>query len=189
MSVLKERLRQTLLSLAAAFLLWQSISMLMFAHELHLSSFGLMLFLAWLFNMYITGIFAFMVFAFPAERLLPESYYRIRDAENLKILYQSLQVGVFKKFLLLTFWRSKRQKQKYFSGGREGLAGLDIQARKSEFGHVIPFVLLTVISLYFMLLGFIAFGLLTMAINIIGNGYPVILQRHHRMRLARLLRR
>jgi hypothetical protein len=86
MNVLKERLRQTLLSLGAVFLLWQSISMLMYAPELQLSSFGLMLFLAWLFNMYITGIFAFMVFAFPAERLLPESYYQIRDAERLKNL-------------------------------------------------------------------------------------------------------
>jgi len=163
--------------------------MLMYAPELQLSSFGLMLFLAWLFNMYITGIFAFMVFAFPAERLLLESYYLIRDAERLKNLYKRLQVDVFKKFLLMTFWRSKKQKQKYFSGGRKGLSQLDEQSRKSEFGHVIPFVLLTAVSFYFAGLGFIAFGCLTLAINILGNGYPVILQRHHRMRLARLISR
>ena len=92
----------------------------------------------------------------------------------------------FKKFLLATFWRNKDQRNKYFNGSRKGIATLVEQSKKSEFGHLVPFVLLSLASIYLLIIGMTFLASLTFLINILGNLYPVLLQRHHRMRIQNL---
>lgn len=178
-----------MLTLASAFLIWQSIKLIGQIHELELSSWGALLFIAWVINMFVTGIFAFAGFAHPTQKLLPRSYYEIHFPDRLNRLYKVFRVAIFKKLLLATLWRNKQQRKNYFDGSRGGILSFSEQSMKSEFGHLIPLILLTTVSIYLIVVDQPVLGLFTMAINVIGNFYPVVLQRHHRMRIQRLGRR
>jgi hypothetical protein len=181
--------KKILLSIASAFLALQSYKILAVIHTLETESWGLLLFIAWIINLIITGIFAFLVFAFPTQKLLPQSYYTIHSPNRLKKIYDLLQVDLFRKVLLATLWKSQKQRKKYFNGQRNGITNLTEQSMKSEFGHLVPFVILCLVSTYLLLIGKMKLGTLTLLINIIGNLYPVLLQRYHRMRILAIRKR
>ena len=184
--MLKEIIRKFLLTCMSVFLTWQIIMIFLQldAHEIH--SIKRILFLSGQIVLYITGIFAFVGFAFPTHKLLPERYYHIYDPKKLNRIFKILGVSRFRKFLLLTFWRSKKEQQKYFDGTVSGLENLSTQSQKSEFGHLITFVILVFVSVFFVFKGAYLLGFFVLFFNISGNLYPVILQRHHRMRMQRL---
>lgn len=54
---------------------------------------------------------------------------------------------------------------------------------KSEFGHFILLIIITFISAYLIIIGLVKLAVFCMFINFIGNYYPILLQRHHRMRI------
>ena len=145
--------------------------------------------MGWIISLFITGIFAFSGFAWPTQRLLPEAYYHIYHPKRLKQVGKAINVELFRKMLLATLWKSKERQKEYFDGTKEGLANLETQSKKSEFGHLIPFVLISVLSVYWLSTGQVKLGIATFLINIIGNLYPVVLQRNHRMRIQVLKRR
>lgn len=89
-------------------------------------------------------------------------------------------------FLLATVWRNKQQQKKYFNGRSDDIKSFEIKTKKSEFGHLIPFVIITILCVYFFITNFKKLAIITFFINCIFNWYPVILQRYHRMRLIRL---
>ena len=182
-------IKKILLSLASIFLVIQSYKLLTIIDNFEIESFGLVIFLAWLLNMFITGIFAFSGFAFPTQKLLPKSYYKIYHPEKLKKIYKILRIDLFRQMLLATLWKSKKQRGKYFNGKRNGIPNLIEQSMKSEFGHLIPFVIIIFVSVYFVVLGLIKLGVFSLLINFIGNFYPIILQRHHRMRIEVIRKR
>ncbi|MFB9295038.1 glycosyl-4,4'-diaponeurosporenoate acyltransferase CrtO family protein [Persicitalea jodogahamensis] len=175
--------KKVLLSLASIFLIWQSFGLLSVIDTFRTDSLLFTIFMAWVINLFITGIFAFAGFAFPTQKLLPEKYYRIRNPVRLKKVYRALKVSWFRKALLATLWKSRSQRKKYFDGKREGIANLVEQSMKSEFGHLIPFVLITFVSGYLILIHSIELGIFSLLVNLIGNLYPIILQRYHRMRI------
>ena len=164
-------------------MIWQSYDLLQMLPRLKDVSWGLAIFLAWIINLFITGIFAFSVFAFPTQKLLPGAYYKVRYPKQLKRWYKALNVELFRKMLLATLWKSQEKQQKYFNGKKDGIANLEEQSMKSEFGHLLPFLIINLVSIYMLTIGLTKLSLLTLLINIIGNLYPVILQRHHRMRI------
>ena len=152
--------------------------------EVRLSSWALSAFVAWCFSMMVTGAFALSGFVLPTDRLLPERYYRIRRPERLGALYRGLGVDVFRRALLATLWRRRAMQRAYFDGSASGLDHLAARSRASEFGHVVPFVLLTVAGSMWIASGAAGLGLWTLAVNV--HLYPVLLQRHHRMRIQRM---
>lgn len=176
-------LKKILLSIATLFLIWQSYKLLINLHTLNSTSWWTIVFIAFIINLFITGIFAFSGFAFPTQKLMPKSYYQIHNSKRLKKSYKWLRVDVFRNALLATFWKSKKQREKYFNGKRNGISNLILQSKKSEFGHLLPFVIIIIISIYLIIIGLIKLGISTLLINFIGNFYPILLQRHHRMRI------
>jgi hypothetical protein len=182
-------IKRTLLTLASAFLIWQSYDLLIHIDGFQTDSWLGNLFLAWVINMFITGIFALAGFAHPTHRLLPKRYYEINQPEKLESTYKLLNVALFRKLLLATLWRNRKQRDQYFDGKRKGLINLIENSQKSEFGHLIPFVILNFIAVYLISVGLINLGIFVFFINVLGNFYPVILQRHHRMRIQRLGKR
>ena len=141
------------------------------------------LFIAFLLTLFITGIFAFVGFAYPSNKLLPQSYYKVHKPKTLKNWSRKMGVKYFQRALLLAFWGRKKQRLKYFDGSKNGLENFSFQTKQSEFGHLVALVIICMISMplllhgYYTLVGFIT------AINIIGNLYPILLQRQHRARL------
>ena len=146
--------RKRLLTLASVSLIWLSIKLLDQIHEFQSTTWSSAFILAVLINLYLTGIFAFAGFAWPTERLLPQSYYTVQNTNRLKKIYQQFRVNLFRKFLLATVWRSKAQQAKHFNGKKNGLDMLVEQASKAEFGHLIPFILINFISLYLIWMGY-----------------------------------
>lgn len=144
---------------------------------------------SWLVNMFVTGIFAFLSFAAPIEICLPKSYYKIHNPKHLKRLAKFLGIELFRKFLLVTLWRNQKGEAKYFNGKKSGIEKYVTKTCKSEIGHLIPFVLLFYISFIFYFKGIKTMSLAILLWNLIGNLYPVILQRVQRMRIQIILNR
>lgn len=92
----------------------------------------------------------------------------------------------FRLVLLFAFWGKAKNRKKYFDGSRTGISNFIYQTRQSEFGHLISFVSIALISAYLLARQHFLLVLFTAIINIVGNLYPVILQRYHRMRIERL---
>jgi hypothetical protein len=179
-------LKKVFLSLASLFLVWQTCQLLLNIEHFKTNSYLFSAFLGWIISLFMTGIFAFLTFAFPVQKLLPESYYHINHPNRLHKLFSFFQVDIFRKILLVTLWRNKNQRKNYFDGTRTGISVLQEQSMKSEFGHLIPGILLTGVTLYVIVMGQPILGLFIFFFNFVGNFYPVILQRHHRMRIQLL---
>ena len=168
------------------FLIWQSYWIFMGLQFIEEPSWGLQLFFALIFNLFITGVFAFSGFALPTEKLMPSMYYKIKDSKKVNFWFKKLKGEWFRIFLLKTVWRKKTAQKKFFDGTISGINNFEIQTQKSEFGHLIPFVIISLLCVYFAMRGFWWAVFFTMLVNVIFNFYPILLQRHHRGRLARL---
>jgi hypothetical protein len=142
--------------------------------------------ISFLLCLFMTGVFAFVGFAYPTSRLLPNTYYRIKNAARLKLMYKVLGVEHFKQLLLVFFWGRKKNRKKYFDGTRKGFQNFIFQTRQSEFGHLGAFCAIAAASAILLTQGHVLIVLLATGINIIGNVYPIILQRSHRMRVAKI---
>jgi hypothetical protein len=137
-------------------------------------------------NLFITGVFAFPGFIFLTNKLLPNSYYQIKNPKQLTTIYSLLGVKLFKWLLIEFYWGKKKNRKKYFNGFKNGLENFDTQTKQSEFGHLASFNVILIVSIFLVAKGHIALFFLTTLINIIGNIYPVILQRHHRIQIERI---
>jgi hypothetical protein len=183
-------LKKIALSCASVFLLYQSINFLpLFTQISNTTHLGATLLIAGGINLFITGIFAFAGFAWPTENLMPRSYYLVTRKAALKKYCKALGIDYFRQFLLMTFWRDKNQQKRYFDGSKKGLTILARNARKSEFGHLLPFCLITALCAYLASLQLWWLIVFTTVINIFFNLYPILLQRQHRMRIDIMCKR
>ena len=135
----------------------------------------------------ITGIFALPGFVFATHRLIDRRYYIIRNSKLLVKVYNLLGISFFRRALLLFFWGIKKNRIKYINGTKGGLKNFIYQSKQSEFGHLAAFIIIVLISIIFIIKGYLYFAIATSIINIIGNLYPLILQRYHRSRIERIL--
>ncbi len=181
--------KKVLFTFLSFFLCYQSVKTAEIIPLMDIDPWGISIFLAVLMNLFVTGTFAYAGFIYPTERLLTSSYYKITNFSLQKKVYKFLRVNVFRKFLLATVWRKKEAQKKYFDGTKNGIDNLNEQSKKSEFGHLIPFVILIVLSAYWFVLGKWKIALVTTVINVFFNFYPIILQRHHRLRIQLLSER
>ncbi|MEM9023849.1 MAG: hypothetical protein AAGB22_08900 [Bacteroidota bacterium] len=141
---------------------------------------------AFVLTLYATGIFAFLGFAFKTSRLLPANYYRTQHPQRLEMAYRILGVRFFRQALLLAYWGRKRNRTSYFDGTRAGLAHLVEQTRQSEFGHLAALVFIGGLCIPLFRKGHWQLVAIATGINIVGNLYPIILQRKHRVRIEKI---
>ncbi len=144
------------------------------------------LIISFLLTLFITGVFAFIGFAYPSSRILPDKYYEIRNPQVLNSISTLLGVKYFRFLLLFAFWGRGKNRKKYFNGTKKGLTNFTLQTKQSEFGHVGAFVVTLILSIILLVNGYVFLVLIVTLINVIGNLYPVILQRSHRSRIARI---
>ncbi|MGK0364022.1 MAG: hypothetical protein ACI85O_001076 [Saprospiraceae bacterium] len=179
-------IKRVLFVLMSLFLILQSHKVCWLNFGFEPSSWQWDILMGFIFNLFVTGIFAFAVFALPVERLLPESYYRIKTPKKLNNFGKRIGIEAFRKFLLATVWKDKNKQKGFFDGTAAGLEGFDVNTKKSDFGHLFPLFLLSIIVIILCFYGKWLMAFTTMIINIIFNFYPVILQRMHRARTARM---
>lgn len=135
-----------------------------------------------------TGVIAFLGFVYPTSKLLPDSYYQIKNPKKLNRLYKVLGVELFRWVLLRTFYKSDNNK-KYFNGTKSGIMLFDHNTKQSEFGHLTAFVLIFIISLVLLGEGHHHVFLWIWPLNMLLNIYPIVLQRKHRIVIQRLINR
>lgn len=181
-------LKKILLPLIAIFLAYRSYELLKTLWFVGPSELSLpiKIFISFLLNLFITGIFAFFGFGYSTNRILGENYYQIKNPEFIQSLSKLLKIEYFKKFLLLVFWGKEKNRQKYFDGTKSGLDNFDYQTRQSEFGHLAALVVIQLVVFVILFKGHYEIAFLTTILNFISNFYPVILQRNHRIKISRI---
>ena len=184
-STVLKLLKKILLPLVSAFMVYKYLEL---HHKLIDSapmdlSLGESALLAFLLSAYLTGTVALIGFAYPTHKLLHKGYYTVNNPDQLKQVYKLMGVSVFRKALMIFFWGAKKNRKKYFDGTKSGIDNLIFQTKQSEFGHLIAFLLISVVSVHLLFLGYFGIVLCLSIINVIGNFYPIILQRHHRGRI------
>ena len=135
----------------------------------------------------ITAIFAFAGLVFESNKLLGTRYYFINNSKIINTIYQLLSVSKFRKVILFFFWNSTKNRAKYFNGSKGGLQNFIYQTKQSESSHLSSLLVISIVSILFMIKGFILFAVATFVFNIFGNFYPIILQRNHRIRIERII--
>jgi len=144
------------------------------------------LIIAFLLTIFITGIFAFVGFAYPSSRIISDKYYNNKNPKVLNKVCKVLGIKYFRFFLLFSFWGRENNRKKYFNGTKKGLENFIFQTKQSEFGHLGAFLVIGILSFILLIYGYILMVIIITLINIIGNFYPVILQRSHRMRIEKI---
>lgn len=144
------------------------------------------LIISFLLPLFITGVFAFIGFAYPSSRILSDRYYKIKNPDVLNYTSKILGLKYFRFLLLFFFWGRKSNRKKYFNGTKKGLHNFIFQTKQSEFGHLGAFLAILLLTIYLLVLGYYFLTLIMTFINIIGNMYPIILQRSHRMRIEKI---
>lgn len=174
--------------LLSAFLAFRSFELVTTVWHLSPSetSITAQLFIALALNLFITGVFAFVGFAYPTSKLLPNNYYAIQYPKQLRRFSNLTGIEYFKKFLLALFWGTKKNRKKYFDGTISGLDNFEFQTRQSEFGHLLPFTIIQVVVGLAIVKGHYTIALITMLVNVVFNFYPIVLQRNHRVRITKL---
>jgi hypothetical protein len=141
-------------------------------------------FLAVLLSMFVTGAFAFIGFAYQTNAVLPSSYYTVNNPKLITSLYNLLGVKYLRIMLLLTFWGTKKNRKKFFNGTKAGIENFIHMTKQSEFGLLGAFVVLLILSIILLIQKHYLLVSVLTVINVIGNLYPIILQRFQRMRIA-----
>jgi hypothetical protein len=142
---------------------------------------------SWVATACITGVFAFPGFVFATHKLFGSIYYKIRNPQSLVTIYKLLGISIFRKGLIFFFWGSRKNRTKYFNGTKGGLQNFIYQSKQSEFGHLGSLLVILSISILFLIKGFLLYAIVTSVFNIIGNLYPILLQRYHRIRIEKIL--
>ena len=135
----------------------------------------------------ITGIPGFLGYVWPLWRLMPESWYRIRDRATALRRARRLGIPAFRRLVFGVFWGHGRNRRWFFDGTRAGLERMDEQTRLAEFGHLAGGVAVLPATIWLAVRGYHLMAVVTVFVNVAFNGYPVLLQRWHRARLMPLL--
>ena len=116
---------------------------------------------------------------------LPSRYHALRDFERNGRVYELVGVGVFKTVLRrgpLALFNPDLHLPEEHSPAK--LSHLAQRMRDAEASHAVLFVLTLPIVAHAIVRGWWTAAAWTLAFDILVNGYPVMLQRYNRARLA-----
>ena len=183
-----KNLKRIILPVFSLFLIYRTICLVSSLISNKSNDFSLLktVVISFLLTLFITGIFAFIGFAYPTNRLLKSSYYKIKNPKLLECLYKLLGLKYFRTILLITFWGRKNNRKKYFNGTKKGLNNFIYQTKQSEFGHLGGFILIFICSIILLFNQLYVIVLIMSILNVVGNVYPIILQRFHRIRIEKI---
>lgn len=116
---------------------------------------------------------------------LPDEFHRLRPIERDGRMYEMLGVRLVKRLL-------RRGPAAWFNPNlhlpsthdAESLARLDAAMRNAEATHALLFVAVLPVVVHALLRGWWAAAAWTLLFDVALNGYPVMLQRYNRARLA-----
>jgi hypothetical protein len=138
------------------------------------------------YTLLVAGVFGFLGLALPVHRLLPTRYYNSIDEARLGRLYRTLRVEWVRQLICALHYHRPGPRQAFFGGRRADFQQQLTNTQGAECGHLLALVAQLVLLLYFLCFGRYDLALGAAVGNLLGNFYPVLLQRRHRARLLRL---
>jgi hypothetical protein len=118
---------------------------------------------------------------------LPDRFHRLRRFETDGRCYERLGVRSFKRLLRRgpATWFNPRLR---LPAERDAvsIARLDAAMRTAEASHAVLFVAVLPVVVHALVRGWWAAAAWTLGFDVLLNGYPVMLQRYNRARLARI---
>ncbi|RTE86293.1 MULTISPECIES: hypothetical protein [Gammaproteobacteria] len=131
-----------------------------------------------------------MVMLFYTETLKPKlncAYFDTRAWEQAGNAYRYVGVHMFRKILIWTGWERLNKQANPVGKKKELLKQLEYRTRVSEFGHVVIFVVVSLVAVVVAWLHGLQGSVWLIATNILLNLYPVIVQRYNRPRYQKIL--
>jgi len=180
--------KKIFLTLGSIFLFYKTYELIYWLINFTPNRFNVMgsLALSLVLNLFITGIFAFVGFAFLTSKMLPSSYYLVKQTKAILFLHKILGLTYFKSFLLKMYWGKESNRKRYFNGKAAGLKDFSTQTKQAEFGHLAAFVSILLVSIVLLYYKYVMIFIMSNIINILANLYPILLQRSHRIQIQRL---
>ena len=119
---------------------------------------------------------------------LPDGWFRQRPFETLQF-YARMGVKYFRKALLRSPFAKLNEVIHLTKSGKEALRELETHMRNSETNHVIAFVVTLIATFIYGYYNDPRFFFWLSVFNVLGNFYPVLLQRYNRIRVGKVLER
>ena len=140
---------------------------------------------AWTLNfMLMAGTFAFTE---TLKSPFASPYYNEKAWERRGKTYESFGIHFFRKVLVWTGWEKLNKKANPIEKNTKALLHLHYKTKQSEFGHILILIIVLGVTIYVAF----AFGILQslwlLALNIVLNLYPILLQRYNRPRIERAI--
>ncbi|NHE59987.1 glycosyl-4,4'-diaponeurosporenoate acyltransferase CrtO family protein [Cyclobacterium plantarum] len=140
---------------------------------------------AWVVNFLLMT--ALMAYTETLQPPLKSSYFDTKKWEKGGTVYRWLGVNGFRKLLVWIGWEKLNKAARPVKKDRSALEKLEYQTRQSEFGHLIIFILVAVLGFAVALLHGIRESFWLFFLNVVLNGYPMVVQRYNRPRLRGIL--
>ena len=138
-------------------------------------------------NLVFMGYFALLIGLYnPA---MTHRYFDARVFEQNGRIYRRLGVLYFIWFLRIVGSERHRRQTRPLKKRLDTLLDYEKQTRISEASHALAFLLVGLFTLYVFWTEAPQAILWLLVFNVLLNGYPVMLQRHNRPRLQRIIRR
>lgn len=140
---------------------------------------------AWILNFLLMG--CVLYYTETLQSPLTSRYYEEKAWEKRGKIYEYLGINIFRKLLVWIGWEKLNKKSNPVEKNTQTLLQLHYRTKQSELGHVIIFIIVLGINT------FVAFrygfnkSLWLLALNILLNLYPILLQRYNRPRIARAI--
>jgi len=118
---------------------------------------------------------------------LASTYFHSKKWEEEGKVYKRLGVNEFRKILVWIGWEKLNKASKPVKRSLDGLNHLEYSTRLSEFGHLIIFYIVLILTIFVGLYYGFKESLWLIILNILLNAYPVIVQRFNRPRLQNVI--
>jgi hypothetical protein len=141
---------------------------------------------AWVLNLILMMGVSYITQTFKPS--LASTYYDSKSWEANGAIYKWFGIDAFRKILVWVGWEKLNKAENPVKKSLQALKHLEYNTRQSEFGHLIPFFIVLIVSLFVAFRYGAVHSLWLVSLNIILNVYPIILQRYNRPRLQRALR-
>lgn len=151
---------------------WQGIGSFMFA---------------WVFNFMLM-----MVVLAINQAVMPRftsRYFSSQKWEHNGSIYEWLGVNLFRKLLVWVGWEKLHKAENPVRKTTDALQHLEYCTRQSEFGHLVIFIIVSIMAASVAFDYGIDQAIWLIVLNFPLHLYPIILQRHNRPRYLRLLAR
>ena len=110
-------------------------------------------------------------------------YYRIRPFESDGRLYERVGIRFFKR-LVRRGPLSVLSPTLRFTGEPGSLSELEVETRKAETGHLVILLVMLLMVGYALVKSWLDAAGWLLLFNVLFNGYPIMLQRYNRAKLA-----